>query len=46
MRQADDAVYTRRNSAIEQERKIKENEFNTDIAAELKKREIRDAGDG
>ena len=43
LRQADDAVYTRRNSAIEQERKIKENEFNTDIAAELKKREIRDA---
>ena len=43
LKQADDAVYTRRNAAIEQERMIKENEFNTEIAAELKKKEIRDA---
>ncbi len=40
---ADDATYTRRNSALEQERKIKENELNTEIAVENKKRQIREA---
>ncbi len=43
MREADDAVYARRNSAVEQERAIKENELNTDIAVENKKRQIREA---
>ncbi len=39
---ADDAIYTRRNSAVEQERVIKENELNTEIAIERKKRQIRE----
>src|SRR5581483_283932 len=42
LKQADDATYTRRNSAIEQERAIKENELNTEIAVETKKRQIRE----
>ncbi|TLY50110.1 MAG: SPFH domain-containing protein [Gammaproteobacteria bacterium] len=42
LKQADDATYTRRNSAIEQERAIKENELNTEIAIETKKRQIRE----
>ncbi len=41
-READDAVYARRNSAVEQERAIKENELNTEIAVENKKRQIRE----
>ena len=41
-READEAVYARRNSAVEQERAIKENELNTDIAVETKKRQIRE----
>ncbi|MCP4970558.1 MAG: SPFH domain-containing protein [Arcobacter sp.] len=40
LRQADEAVYLRRNAAIEQERIIKENEINTEIAMEDKKYEI------
>ena len=40
LRQADEAVYQRRNSAIEQERLIKENELDTEAAVETKKREI------
>lgn len=40
--QADEAIYTRRNAAVEQERAIKENELNTEIAVENKKREIRE----
>ena len=43
LREADDAIYTRRNSSVEQERKIKENELNTEIAVENKKRQIREA---
>ena len=43
LRQADDALYLRRNSAIEQERTIKENELRTEIAIEEKKREMREA---
>jgi len=39
---ADEAVYARRNSAVEQERRIKENELNTEIAIETKKRQIRE----
>ncbi len=42
LRRADQAVYDRRNSAVEQERKIKENELNTEIAVEEKKRQIRE----
>jgi regulator of protease activity HflC (stomatin/prohibitin superfamily) len=39
---ADEAIYTRRNAAVEQERLIKESELNTEIAVEEKKREIRE----
>ena len=41
-READEAIYARRNSAVEQERAIKENELNTEIAVETKKRQIRE----
>lgn len=40
--EADEAIYKRRNSAVEQERAIKENELNTEIAVEQKKRQIRE----
>lgn len=40
--QADEAIYSRRNAAVEQERMIKENELNTEIAVENKKRQIRE----
>lgn len=39
---ADEAIYARRNAAVEQERSIKENELNTEIAVENKKRQIRE----
>jgi regulator of protease activity HflC (stomatin/prohibitin superfamily) len=42
LREADEAVYARRNAAVEQERAIKENELNTEIAVENKKRQIRE----
>jgi len=41
-RRADEAIYARRNAAVEQERLIKESELNTEIAVEEKKREIRE----
>ena len=41
-RRADEAIYARRNAAVEQERLIKESELNTDIAVEEKKRQIRE----
>jgi hypothetical protein len=41
-RESDEATYARRNSAVEQERAIKENELNTEIAVENKKRQIRE----
>jgi regulator of protease activity HflC (stomatin/prohibitin superfamily) len=41
-RRADQAVYGRRNAAIEEERRIKESELNTQIAVEEKKRVIRE----
>jgi hypothetical protein len=41
MRRADQAIYDRRNASVEQERRIKENELNTEIAVEEKKRQIR-----
>jgi hypothetical protein len=43
LREADEAIYARRNSAVEQERAIKENELNTEVAIENKKRQIREA---
>ncbi|EIJ42210.1 SPFH domain-containing protein [Beggiatoa alba B18LD] len=43
LREADQAVYARRNAAVEQERAIRENELNTEIAVENKKRQIREA---
>jgi regulator of protease activity HflC (stomatin/prohibitin superfamily) len=43
LREADEAVYARRNAAVEQERAIKENELNTEIAVENKKRQIKEA---
>jgi regulator of protease activity HflC (stomatin/prohibitin superfamily) len=42
LRQADQAIYDRRNAAVEQERRIKENELNTEIAVEEKKRKFRE----
>jgi len=41
-RKADEAVYTRRNSAIEQERRIKENELQTELLVQTKKRELHE----
>jgi hypothetical protein len=41
-RESDEAVYARRNAAVQQERAIKENELNTEIAVENKKRQIRE----
>jgi hypothetical protein len=43
LRDADEAIYDRRNAAVEQERAIRENELNTEIAVENKKRQIREA---
>ena len=42
-KRADEAIYARRNAAVEQERKIKENELSTEVAVEEKKRQIREA---
>jgi hypothetical protein len=42
LRGADEAIFVRRNAAVEQERGIKENELNTEIAVENKKRQIRE----
>jgi regulator of protease activity HflC (stomatin/prohibitin superfamily) len=41
-RRSDEAIYARRNAAVEQERRIKESELNTEIAVEEKQREIRE----
>jgi hypothetical protein len=38
--EADQAIYERRNFAVEQERKIKESELSTEIAVEEKKKQI------
>lgn len=38
--EADQAIYERRNFAVEQERKIKESELNTEIAVEEKQKQI------
>jgi len=42
LRQADEAVFARRNAAVELERKIKESELNTEIAVEQKRRQVRE----
>jgi len=42
LKAADDAVFGRRNSAVDGERRIRENELNTEIAVEQKKRRIRE----
>lgn len=39
---ADEAIYARRNTAVELERQIKENELNTEVAVEQKRRQIRE----
>lgn len=41
-READSAVYLRRNAAIEQERRIKENELQTELLVQNKQRELRE----
>lgn len=43
LREADQAVYARRNAAVELERQIKESELNTEMAVQEKNRQIRDA---
>jgi len=43
LRRADEAIYVRRNAAVELERTIKENELNTEIAVEQKKRQVRES---
>jgi hypothetical protein len=42
LKSADEAVYLRRNSAVENERAIRESELDTEIAVEQKKRTIRE----
>lgn len=42
LREADDAIYNRRNNAVEQERRIRENELNTEVAVQTKQREIEE----
>jgi hypothetical protein len=42
LQKADEAMYARRNAAVELERSIKENELNTEIAVELKRRQVRE----
>lgn len=42
LRVADEAIFLRRNSAVENERAIRENELDTEIAVEQKKRNIRE----
>ena len=41
-RNADEAVYTRRNAAIEQERRLKENELQTELLVQAKQRELHE----
>lgn len=41
-RRSDEAIYERRNNAVEQERRIKESELSTEIAVEEKRRQIRE----
>ena len=43
LRESDEAIYARRNAAVEQERRIKESELNTEIAVQDKQRQMREA---
>jgi hypothetical protein len=40
---SDEAIYARRNAAVEQERRIKESEMETEVAVQAKQRQIREA---
>jgi len=42
LRRADEAIYARRAAAVEEERKIKENELSTDITLELQRQQLID----
>jgi regulator of protease activity HflC (stomatin/prohibitin superfamily) len=42
LREADEAVYARRNNAVQLERTIKENELSTEIAVQQKTRQVRE----
>jgi hypothetical protein len=42
LKSADDAIYQRRNAAVENERSIRESELDTEIAVEQKRRSIRE----
>ena len=42
LRRADEAIFSRRNAAVEQERAIRESELDTEVAIEQKKRKIRE----
>lgn len=42
LKAADEAIFERRNAAVENERAIRESELDTEIAVELKKRSIRE----
>lgn len=42
LRGADEAIFSRRNAAVEQERAIRESELDTEVAVEFKKRTIRE----
>ncbi len=42
LKAADDAIFTRRNAAVENERAIRQSELDTEIAVEQKKRQIRE----
>ncbi|WP_211194666.1 SPFH domain-containing protein [Pyxidicoccus fallax] len=42
-RSADEAIYARRNAAVEQERRIRESELATELAVEERQRQIREA---
>jgi regulator of protease activity HflC (stomatin/prohibitin superfamily) len=41
-RHADEAIYSRRNASVEQERRIKESELETEVAVQQKQRQIRE----
>src|SRR5262245_2294543 len=40
---SDEAIYARRNAAVEQERRIKESELETEVAVQAKQRQLREA---
>lgn len=42
LKKADEAVFERRNAGVEMERKIRENELETDIAVEEKRKQVRE----